>query len=76
MSTRQWLRQAHAPPHAQPPPAAGSAADRPTLPVANTENRRRTRSLPQEGHSVAVWTAEFMARRCSNGCSHARHTYS
>jgi hypothetical protein len=48
------------------------------LPVAvENENRRRTRSLPQEGHASAVSTElELIGRRSSNGCSHARQMYS
>jgi hypothetical protein len=35
------------------------------------ENRRRTRSLPQDGHASAVSTEAVIGRRCSNRCSHA-----
>jgi hypothetical protein len=44
--------------------------------VANSENRRRTRSLPQEGHASAVSIADVIGREVSNGHSHARQTYS
>jgi hypothetical protein len=68
----QWP-QAQAPPQAQPPDAA---PDEGPEDVANRENRRRTRSLPQSGHASAVSTVDAIGRVCSNGRSHARHTYS
>jgi hypothetical protein len=40
------------------------------------ENRRRTRSLAQEGHASSVWTEEVIERRCSNGRSQDRQMYS
>jgi hypothetical protein len=65
--------QAQAPPHAHPPDAA---APGPPDDVANSENRRRTRSLPQEGHAIAVSTAAVMGRDRSKAPSQARQTYS
>jgi hypothetical protein len=40
------------------------------------ENRRRTRSPPQDGHASAVWTDAVIERRSSNGLSHPRQMYS
>ena len=46
-------------------------------PVANIEKRRRTRSLPHDGHSRAVASEPApMGRRSSKGCSQARQRYS
>ena len=68
------LPQPQPPP--QQPPATGP--ERSLLPVeAEKENRRRTRSLPHEGHASAMSTGlELIGRRSSNGCSHARQMYS
>lgn len=70
------LRQPQAP--SQQPPATGLERSLLALPVeAEKENRRRTRSLPHEGHASAVSTGlELIGRRSSNGCSHARQMYS
>jgi hypothetical protein len=70
------LRQPQAP--SQQPPATGPERSLLALPVeAEKENRRRTRSLPHEGHASAVSTGlELIGRRSSNGCSHARQMYS
>jgi hypothetical protein len=51
------------------------ALEAPEAPEAKTEKRRRTRSLPHDGHSRAVSTA-LMERRCSKGCSQPRQMYS
>jgi len=40
------------------------------------ENRRRTRSSPQDGHATWVCTEAVIERRCSNGRSHPRQMYS
>jgi hypothetical protein len=40
------------------------------------ENRRRTRSLPQFGHTSSTWTGEPIGRRSSNGRSQLRQMYS
>ena len=64
------------PPPQQPPGTCPLALV--ALPVAvENENRRRTRSLPHEGHASAVSTeTELIGRRSSNGRSHARQMYS
>jgi uncharacterized protein YfaQ (DUF2300 family) len=65
-------RQAHAPPQAQP-----AEASEPIEPVAATnEKRRRTRSLPHDGHASAVSTEAVIDRRSSKRRSHAKQTYS
>ena len=65
-------------PPPQQPPATGPERSPLELPVAvEKENRRRTRSLPHEGHASAVSTGlELIGRRSSKGCSHARQMYS
>ena len=70
------LPQPQPPP--QQPPATGPELSVVELPVAaEKENRRRTRSLPHEGHASVVSTElELMGRRSSNGRSHARQMYS
>jgi hypothetical protein len=70
------LPQPQPPP--QQPPATRPERSLLALPVeAEKENRRRTRSLPHEGHASAVSTGlELIGRRSSNGCSHARQMYS
>jgi hypothetical protein len=40
------------------------------------ENRRRTRSLPQDGHATRVCIEEVIDRWCSNDRSHPRQMYS
>lgn len=62
--------QAQAPPHAHPALAPLDGVE------ATNEKRRRTRSLPQDGHASAVSTVAVIERLCSNTCSHAMHTYS
>jgi hypothetical protein len=70
------LPQPQLPP--QQPPATGPGLALAAFPVAaENENRRRTRSLPHEGHANAVSTGPaVIGRRSSNGCSHARQMYS
>jgi hypothetical protein len=48
----------------------------PAEPVANSEKRRRTRSLPQDGQLNAVSTVLVIGRRSSNDRSQLMHTYS
>lgn len=54
----------------------GAASDPAAEPAANSENLRRTRSLPHWGQASAVSTAPVIERRSSNGCSQLRQTYS
>src|SRR5207244_11160081 len=72
---RRRMRQLLQP---QPPPQQPPGTCPLALPVAvENENRRRTRSLPHEGHASAVSTeTELIGRRSSNGCSQARQMYS
>jgi hypothetical protein len=65
--------QPHAPPQAQPP-CDGAAPLEPD--GAMNEKRRRTRSLPHEGHARATSTLVVIERRSSNARSQPRHTYS
>jgi len=45
--------------------------------IPEKENRRRTRSLPHDGHASAVSTGpDVIGRLSSNGRSQARHRYS
>jgi hypothetical protein len=44
--------------------------------VAKSEKRRRVRSLPHEGHAIAVSTLAVIDRRSSNVRSQDRQTYS
>jgi hypothetical protein len=64
--------QAHAPPHAHPP---DEGAD-PSEPVANTEKRRRTLSLPHDGHATTTSTVAVIDRATSNASSHDKQRYS
>ena len=70
--------QPHAPPQ-HPPPNADAPLDG-VAPLdgegATNENRRRTRSLAQDGQASAVSTFAVIERRSSKGRSQARHTYS
>ena len=81
-SAREGLVRMNQLPQPQPPPqqppATGPELSLLEPPVAaEKENRRRTRSLPHEGHASAVSTElELIGRRSSNGCSQARQMYS
>lgn len=79
MATAAQGGPAHCPPQAQAPPHPHPPAEFElslAAPVAKSENRRFTRSLPQEGHASAVATDTVIERCSSNSRSHRMQTYS
>ena len=58
------------------PPRDAEPAVSPGEVEAMNENRRRTRSSPQDGHATWVCTEAVIERRCSNVRSHPRQMYS